>query len=168
MAENYQQKNSASKWENAGTSGGKSYTPQYAKRSNPAYSPKKTVRSFRDLDVYRIMVECSIRISNELMPVLENEKFPLVEGMRNCSLSIPFLIAEAHGMRFSNFARAMTTIESAMQGCNKMVVYLEQAQGLSKNADGSFMQDMSGRYMQTRNKILRLERAWQKFHQIPR
>lgn len=154
--------------ESSGNVGTGTYTPQYANRSSPKYSPKKTVRSFRDLDVYRIMMECSILINSELMPVLEKEKFPLSEGMRNCSLSIPLLIAEAHGMRFSNFARAVATIESAMQGCNKMIVYLEQAQGLSKHADGGFIEDMSGRYMQTRNKILRLARAWQKFHQIER
>lgn len=63
------------------------------------------------------------------MPI-KKDKFPLVEGMQNCALSIPFHIAEAHGMHFSNFDRAVAILESAMQGCNKMIVYLEQAQGL--------------------------------------
>ncbi len=102
-------------------------------------------------------------ICAELIPLLEKEKFPLTEGMRNCALSIPLFVAEAHGMRFANFDRAVMTLESAMQGCNKMIVYLEQVQGLSHNADDSFLEDMSSRYMQTRGKMLRLERSWQKF-----
>jgi len=108
-------------------------------------------------------MECSVLISVELIPILEKEKFPLVEGMRNCALAIPLLIAEAHGMRFADFDRAVATLEGAMRGCNKMIVYLEQVQGLSSNADDSFIEDMMSRYMQVRGKMLRLERAWQKF-----
>lgn len=146
-----------------GNSESGAYTPQYARRSNPKYSPKKAVKSFRDLEVYQKTMECSVLICAELIPILEKEKFPLVEGMRNCTLSIPLHIAEAHGMRFANFDRAVATLESAMQGCNKMIVYLEQVQGLSHNANESFLEDMSSRYMQTRGKMLRLERSWQKF-----
>lgn len=155
------------KWEDAAKGknnfGNGTFTPQYARRSSPKYSPKKAVKSFRDLEVYQKTMECSVLICAELIPILEKEKFPLAEGMRNCSLAIPLLIAEAHGMRFANFDRAVMTLESAMQGCNKMIVYLEQVQGLSHNADESFLEDMSSRYMQTRGKMLRLERSWQKF-----
>ncbi|PIR86063.1 hypothetical protein COU14_01040 [Candidatus Kaiserbacteria bacterium CG10_big_fil_rev_8_21_14_0_10_44_10] len=168
-----------SKWENLGQAGGRgkgktgsattsgnvgsgAYVPTYAKA--PArFSPKKAVRSFRDLEVYQKTIECSVLISAELIPILKKDKFPLVEGMQNCSLNIPLHIAEAHGMRFSNFDRAVTLIEGAMQGCNKMIVYLEQAQGLTNNADDNFLEDMSNRYMQVRGKMLRLERSWQKF-----
>lgn len=121
-----------SKWEGAESGNGAknvggSYTPQYAGKSVPRFSPKKAVRSFRDLEVYQKTMECSVLINAELIPILTKDKFPLVEGMQNCSLNIPLNIAEAHGLRFSNFERAVTTLESAMQGCNKMIVYLEQA-----------------------------------------
>jgi len=165
MASKQPQKKSGSKWENVSDESqrGGSYTPQYARRSSPKYSPKRAVKSFRDLEVYQKTMECSVLISVELIPILEKEKFPLVEGMRNCALAIPLLIAEAHGMRFADFDRAVATLEGAMRGCNKMIVYLEQVQGLSSNADDSFIEDMMSRYMQVRGKMLRLERAWQKF-----
>ena len=150
------------------TSGSGTYTPQYAKKNAPHYSPKRTVRSFRDLEVYQVTMECSVLICAELIPILEKEKFPLAEGMRNCALAIPLLIAEAHGMRFADFNRAVATLEQAMQGCNKMIVYLEQVQGLSHNTDDSLIEDMSNRYLRVRGKMLRLERSWQKFQQMKR
>lgn len=146
---------------------GNSYTPQYAKRSSPRYSPKKAVKSFRDLEVYQKPMECSVLICSELIPILVKDKFPLVEGLRDCALSIPLRVAEAHGMRFSDFGKAVATLELAMQGCNKMIVYLEQAGGLSHNADKDFIEDLSKRYMNTRGKMLRLERSWQKFRVHP-
>lgn len=156
-----------SKWEkteqdNKKSSPRDSYTPSYAK--TPArYSPKRTVRSFRDLEVYQRTMECSIYVSEDLIPILKKDKFPLYEGMQQCALQIPLLIAQAHGLRFSDFAKSVATLEHAMLGCNKMIVYLEQADGLSHNADGSLIEDLSRRYMQTRGKMLRLQRSWQKF-----
>jgi len=79
---------------------GNSYLPQYAKNSSAKYSPKRTVRSFRDLEVYQTMMECSIIVAAEVLPILKKDKYPLVEGMQNCSLAIPLLIAEAHSQRF--------------------------------------------------------------------
>ena len=145
-----------------GNTGGRAYVPSYVKA--PAkFFPKKAVRSFRDLDVYRSMMECSVMVGTELLPALTKQKFPLAENMMNCALSIPLHIAEAHGMRFSNFEQAVATLERAMLGCNKMIVYLEQAAGLCKKLNAALTEDISSRYMQTRGKILRLERSWQKF-----
>src|SRR3989344_8407015 len=130
-----------SKWEPAdarkaqGNIGsGSSYTPRYA-RAPSKFSPKRAVKSFRDLEVYQQTLQCSVVVGKNLMPVLEKAKFPLAEGMRNCALSIPLYVAEAHGMRFSNFELAVATIEKAMQGCNKMIVYLEQWNGLVEGID---------------------------------
>jgi len=149
-----------------GNSGTGAYTPRYA-RAPAKFSPKRAIHSFRDLEVYQQTLQCSVLITSELMPILAKDKFPLVEGMTNCTLSIPLYIAEAHGMRFSNFDSAVATLEKAMQGCNKMIVYLEQASGLSHNADAAFVEDLSNRYMQVRGKMLRLERSWQKFRATP-
>ncbi len=165
MSDKQPQKKSGSKWKSFddGKYNNGSYTPKFASYSGPKYSPKKAIKSFRDLEVYQKTMECSVLICAELIPILEKEKFSLVEGMRNCTLGIPMLVAEAHGMRFVSFDKAVATLESAMRGCNKMVVYLEQVQGLSHNADSTFVEDMSSRYMQVRGKMLRLEKSWQKF-----
>jgi hypothetical protein len=108
-------------------------------------------------------MECSVKVSKEVLPQLTKAGYPLVEGMKNCALSIPLLVAEAHGMRFQNFDKAITTLETAMQGCNKMIVYLEQASGLHEKLDGVVIDDLSSRYLLVRGKMLRLERSWQKF-----
>ncbi|MDO8564768.1 MAG: hypothetical protein Q7R88_02110, partial [bacterium] len=90
----------------------------------------------------------------------------LLEGMTNCALSIPLYIAESHGMRFSDFKMAVATLEKAMQSCNKMVVYLEQAAGIYGNKiPVDMLLDISRRYMDVRGKMFRLEKSWQKFRQ---
>lgn len=90
----------------------------------------------------------------------------MLEGMTNCALSIPLYIAESHGMRFSDFKMAVATLEKAMQGCNKMVVYLEQAAGIYGNKiPADMLLDISRRYMEVRGKMFRLEKSWQKFRQ---
>src|SRR3989344_7666128 len=80
-----------------GNSGTGAYTPRYA-RAPAKFSPKRAIHSFRDLEVYQQTLQCSVLITSELIPILAKEKFPLVEGMQNCALSIPLYIAEAHGM----------------------------------------------------------------------
>lgn len=151
-----------------GNVGAGTYMPQYAKRASPRFSPKKTVRSFRDLEVYQKTMECSILVSKYIMPELKEQKYPLIEGMTNCALSIPLYIAEAHGMRFSDFDRAVATLERAMQSCNKMIVYLEQASGLyPKDLDSALIEDLMKKYITVRGKMLRLEKSWKRFQAVP-
>ncbi len=146
----------------SGNAGTGAYTPRYA-RTPAKFSPKRSIKSFRDLDVYRESLECSVIVGKNLVPALKEAGFPLVEGMTNCALSVPLLIAEAHGMRFSNFASGVATLEKAMQGCSKMVVYLEEARGLCDGLDATLIETLLSRYLQTRGKMLRLEKSWQKF-----
>ena len=162
---NYQ-KNSGNKWSEVDKSDNEvnnSYRPSYAQKSRPRYSPKKSVRSFRDLDVYQRTMECAVLVQNDILPILEKDGFRYIENMSNCMLGIPLLIAEAHGQRFSDFNKAVMTLESAMQGCNKMVVYLDQGAAFSYNLEKSLADDVMQRYMTVRGKMLRLLRSWQKF-----
>ncbi len=69
-------------------------------------------------------------------------------------------------MRFSDFKQAVATLEKAMQGCNKMVVYLEQSAGIYVGKiPTDMLLDISRRYMDVRGKMWRLEKSWQKFRQ---
>ena len=130
------------------------------------FQPKKPIKSFRDLEVYQKTLECAVIFSTDIKPQLAKQKYDLLEGMTNCALSIPFYIAESHGMRFSDFKLAVATIEKAMQGCNKMVVYLEQAAGIyAGKIPTDMLLDISRRYMDVRGKMWRLEKSWQKFRQ---
>lgn len=158
-----QGKDSSNARSTSGNFGNQNYVPRYA-RAPAKFSPKRVVKSFRDLEVYQKTLECSVVFGKSLAPALAEAKFPLLEGMTNCALSIPLFVAEAHGMRFANFDGGVATLERAMQGCNKMIVYLEQSLGLYGPAlDVELVQDLSSRYMLVRGKMLRLERSWQKF-----
>lgn len=130
------------------------------------FKPKKPIRSFRDLEVYQKTLECAVIFSTDVKPFLTKLKYDLLEGMTNCALSIPLHIAEAHGLRFSDFPKAVSTLEKAMLGCNKMIVYYEQAKGIyGTRIPMDMLDDLAGRYLMVRGKMLRLERSWQKFRQ---
>ena len=111
-------------------------------------------------------MNCSVVVAKDLRPKLARLKYELLENMINCSLSIPLWIGESHSQRFSDFSLAILTLEKAMAGCNKMIIYLEQSlgiYGLKLSAD--LVNDLMRRYMETRGKMFRLEKSWQKFRQ---
>ena len=148
--------------------GTRGYTPQYAKRG-AKYSPKKAIRSFRDLEVYKQTLDCSVQVTKFILPILAEQKYPAYEEITKCTISVPLRIAEAHGMRFDNFERAVVTLELAMGGCNKMIVFLEQSAGLYEHdIDIVLVEDLSKRYLTVRGKMLRLEKAWKKFQAAPK
>ncbi len=97
------------------------------KRSYIFY-PKKPMRSFRDLEVYAKTLACAVTITSSIKNAIPD--FFALEGMMQCALSIPLLIAEAHSMRFADKGGGIALLERAMAGCNKMVVYLEEAVGI--------------------------------------
>ena len=130
------------------------------------FKPKKPIRSFRDLEVYQKTLECAVIFSTDIKPHLVKHKYDLLEGMTNCALSIPLYIAEAHGQRFSDFNVAVQTLEKAMHGCNKMIVYYEQCAGVYGNVmPKDMMDDLAQRYMTVRGKMFRLEKSWKKYRE---
>lgn len=130
------------------------------------FKPKKPIRSFRDLEVYQRTLECAVIFYKDIRPGLVKLKYELIGGMTNCALSIPLFIAESHSMRFSDFRLAVSTLEKAMQDCNKMIVYLEQTTGIyGTKTSADLTDDLSRRYLDVRGKMFRLEKSWQKFRQ---
>ncbi len=128
------------------------------------YSVKKLVHSFRDLDVYQRTMEASVVVVKNLKAKLVQLRYPFIEGMTQCSMSIPLYIGEAHSIRFGDHARGILLLEKAMADCNKMIIYLEQARGIYGNKlDFDLVDDLIKKYAETRTKIFRLEKAWQKF-----
>ena len=79
-------------------------------------------------------------------------------------MNIPLLLGEAHSLRFGDHKKAILLLETAMAGCNKAIIYLEQmlgAYGSKLNRD--LIDDLIKRYADARGKIFRLEKAWQRF-----
>ncbi len=133
---------------------------------NYKFQPKKPVRSFRDLEVYQKTVECSVIIIRDVRPKLAKLKYDFLENMTNCSMSVPLYVGESHSMRFSDFKLAVATLEKAMQGCNKMIVYLEQMVGVyGAKLDQTLIEDLMHRYMDVRGKMWRLEKSWKKYRE---
>lgn len=128
------------------------------------FTPKKPVRSFRDLEIYQKTIECSVLISKDLMPHLARQKYSFAERLMDCAMSVPLLVAESHSLRFADFALGVGYLEKAMAGCNKMIVYLEHVKGLyGVKFDMGLIEDIILRYASARIKMFRLEKSWKKF-----
>lgn len=128
------------------------------------FSVKKPVFTFRDLEVYQKTMEASVIVVKNLKIKLTQLKYPFTEGFIQCSMSIPLFIGEAHSIRFGDHPRAILLLENAMAGCNKMIIYLEQARGIyGSKLDFDLIDDLIKKYADVRTKIFRLEKSWQKF-----
>ena len=136
---------------------------QNNKYSKP-FTPRKPVKTFRDLDVYQKTLECSVIITKNLRPKLVTQKYLFLEGVTNCAMSVPLFIAEAHSIRFGNFALGLSLLEKSMSDCNKMIVYLEHIKGIyGSKVDCELIDDLISRYVESRTKSFHLELSWKKF-----
>jgi hypothetical protein len=130
-----------------------------------SYRPKRALKSFRDLDVYQRSMECAVLTVKSFQPALNKLNFPFTENMVNCSISIPLHIGESNSLRYNNFDLGIATLEKAMASCNKMIVYYEYIKGVyGKKIDSELAVDLMGRYLECRNKMFRLEKAWLKYY----
>ncbi len=128
------------------------------------FFPKKPVRSFCDLEVYQKTMECSVILVKNIRPTLFKLKYPFLENMVNCAMSIPLYIGEAHSIRFGDHKAGILFLERAMAGCNKMIIYLEQIKGIyGRKLDQDLIDDLIRRYSEVRTKIFHLEKSWQKW-----
>lgn len=128
------------------------------------FTPKRPIKSFRDLEVYQKALECSVFVSADVAPNAEKLGFKHADALLQCALSIPLSIAEAHSLRFADFALALGYLEKAMAASNKAVVYLDQIKGLyGTKANPDLLEDIAGRYISARLKMFRLERSWRQF-----
>ena len=75
------------------------------------FTPRKPVKTFRDLDVYQKPLECAVLISKDIAPQLVKNKYPFAEKIVEGALSVPLLVAEAHSLRFADFALGVGYLE---------------------------------------------------------
>ena len=125
---------------------------------------RKPIRSFRDLEVYQRASQCATEVLTKVVPMLEGGKSPLRDKMVEVTLRIPEAIAEAHSHRFEN-QDEFKVLEVALEGCNKAVVYLEQARDIYlKDTEGTALcEDLIKRYILLRRKAFNLLKAWRQF-----
>jgi len=129
-----------------------------------AFTPRKPVKTFRDLDIYQTAMNCAVIVTKNIRPKLVTLKYPFLEGLMDCTMTVPLSIGEAHSIRFGDFAKGIGLLEKAMSGCNKMIIYLEHIKGMygSKMDDGA-LDEVISRYAETRTKAFHLELSWKKW-----
>ena len=134
------------------------------------FTPRKPVKTFRDLDIYQKTMECAVIVVKNIRPKLVTLKYPFLEGVVDCSMNVPLSIGEAHSIRFGNFALGISLLEKAMSGCNKMVIYLEHIKGMygAKADPDGVLDEIIARYAESRTKTFHLEQSWKKWGTAPR
>src|SRR3990167_5802259 len=125
-------------------------------------SSKKTITSFRDLEVYRNSYNAMLTVAKDVLPRLpESERYDLKDQLSRSSKAIPRLIAEGYGKRHQR-AGFQKYLDDAMGECNETIVSLEQSRdiyGIDKNLIDKLLDiyDKSGR------QLYKLSIAWSKF-----
>ena len=133
------------------------------------FTPRKPVKTFRDLDIYQKTMECAVIVVKNIRPKLVTLKYPFVEGITDCAMTVPLSIGEAHSIRFGNFALGLQLIEKAMSGCNKMIIYLEHSKGMyGEKVEADVLDELIARYAEARTKTFHLEQSWKKWGTAPR
>lgn len=123
---------------------------------------KTTIRSFRDLEVYRNTYAASIVVAKEILPQLpDSERFDLRDQLSRSTKAIPRLIAEGYAKRHQK-AGFQKYIDDAMGECNETIVGLEQCKdiyGIDENKCNELIEiyDKSGR------QLFKLACAWYSF-----
>lgn len=134
------------------------------------FTPRKPVKTFRDLDIYQKTMECAVIVVKNVRPKLVTLKYPFLDGVTDCAMNVPLSIGEAHSIRFGDFTKGLALLEKAMSGCNKMIIYLEHIKGMygvKADANG-VLDEVIARYVETRTKTFHLEQSWKKWGTAPR
>jgi len=160
-------------------------------RYNNSYQPRRTVKTFHDLEVYQKSLEAAVYVANVLIkPMLakivaarkvsEKQSFygaelgvnPIAIILKNilpCALGIPHLIAEAHSLRFGAGEDCLVLLEKAMLNCNKMVVYLEEIRDIGQTGlEAEVFEEKIKEYFRLRYRVLNLQRSWKRFIDLKR
>lgn len=128
-----------------------------------AFRVRRPIRTFRDLEVYQRTSKLAADIMTKVVPLIEDKACPIKDRLILTSLDIPSSIAVAHSRRFEK-VEELKIMETVMEDCNKIIVYLEQTRDIFvQNIDRVLCEDIIKRYVYARRKILNLYRAWQKF-----
>lgn len=93
-------------------------------------STKKSIRSFRDLEVYRNAYQAMLLVMKEIVPKLpDSEKYDLKMQLSRSCKAIPRLIAEGYAKRHQKQG-FQKYLDEAMGECNETIVSLEQCKDL--------------------------------------
>jgi len=125
---------------------------------------KKSITSFRDLEVYQNSYKACIKVMTQIIPNLpDSEKFDLKKQL-SCSVkAIPRLIAEGYAKRHQMHG-FQKYLDDAMAECNETVVGIEMCRDIFGGyIDKESCQELVNLYDVCGRQLCRLREAWGKF-----
>jgi four helix bundle protein len=125
---------------------------------------KKPIRSFEDLDVYRLSYKAMLDVFGQILPKLPpEEKYDLINQLRRSSKAIPRLIAEGYSKRHQKRG-FQKYLDDAMAESNETKVSLTQAKDLySSYVDAKLCERLADNYDKISRQCYNLAVAWDKF-----
>ena len=123
---------------------------------------KKSIRSFRDLDVYQNAYQAMLRAHKEILPKLPaHEKYDLRDQLSRSTKAVPRLIAEGYSKKHQKFG-FQKYIDDAHTEANETIVGLEQCRDIY-NIDTNTCSDLIDLYDKIARQLFNLAEAWDKF-----
>ena len=122
---------------------------------------KNSIRTFRDLDIYRSSYRLAMRIHCISGNFPDIEKYELGKQIRRASVSVPANIAEGFGKRGSS-AEFKRFLRMALGSSSEVQVYLDMIRELGYIPD-KLHGDLSEEYVILSRKIVALIRTWKDF-----
>ncbi|OGM05852.1 hypothetical protein A2125_02570 [Candidatus Woesebacteria bacterium GWB1_43_5] len=122
----------------------------------------KTIRSFRDLQVYQESFQLQLEIEEALKDYPQSEKYLLIDQMKRASRSIPALIAEGWALRDS-VKESKNFLRRAYGSSCEMINHLSLSQHKSYIRKEGYVEELIKRYEILNMKITKLRNNWQKF-----
>lgn len=124
--------------------------------------PKRTIRSFRDLDVYQNTFKASIVIAKHILPKLPaDEKFDLKSQLSRSSKAMPRLIAEGYAKKHQKYG-FQKYLDDAMGECNETIVSLEHVKEIY-GIETAMCVELVGLYDKSARQLFKLAEAWDSF-----
>jgi four helix bundle protein len=125
---------------------------------------EKSIKSFRDLDVYRNSYKACIEVMTKIIPSLpESEKFDLKKQISCSAKAIPRLIAEGYAKRHQKYG-FQKYLDDAMAECNETIVGMEMCRDIfGSHIDKKLCQELVNTYDICGRQLYKLREAWGKF-----
>jgi four helix bundle protein len=125
---------------------------------------KKSIKSFRDLDVYQNSYKAMVLMMKEIIFKLPNsEKYDLVDQLSRSCKAVPRLIAEGYAKRHQR-AGFQKYLDDAMGECNETIVGLETIKDIyTKFVSVDLCNQLIDIYDKSGRQLFNLSKAWSKF-----
>ena len=120
------------------------------------------IKSFRDLEVYKLSYESAFLVMSTLLNRLpDSEKFDLKDQLSRSVKAVPRLIAEGYAKRHQKLG-FQKYLDDSMAESNETIVGIEMCRDIYQ-IDEEFCNDLVDRYDKTSRQLYNLAKAWTTF-----